>query len=57
MGFSTTAEWKTANVFQGYNTVLFTNGSKIVFGVGVGDFLDTHSVTKSYGLPEFTSVF
>lgn len=35
----------------------FTNGLKMVCGVGAGDFLDTHSIADTYGLSGFASVF
>ena len=53
----TRAKWKTGGVLQDYDTVFFTDGSKMAYGVGAGVFSNTHGVSKSYGLPGFASVF
>lgn len=44
-------------MLQGYATVLFTNGSKMVCGGGAGVLSDMHSVAKPYDLSGFASEF
>lgn len=42
--FLTRAEWKTGDVLQDYDTIFFSDRSKVVYEVGALIFSDTHNV-------------
>lgn len=50
-------EWKRGDVLRGYDTVLYTDGSKMETGVGAGVFSETLDIERSYRLPNHSSVF
>lgn len=45
--FTTRAEWKTGGLLQGNDIVFFAEESKMVCGVGVEIFSNTHGVSGS----------
>jgi len=55
--FPTRKDWETKNHPEGFDTVIYTDGSKMERGVGAGVYSDTLGVAESYRLPGKSSIF
>lgn len=54
----TRKEWDMLKTpHEGYDAVVYTDGSKMDCGVGAGIFSETLNISKSYRLPDHSSVF
>lgn len=53
----TRKDWRDESVLNGFDTVLFTDGSKMDCGVGAGVYSKSPNIALSYRLPDTSSVF
>ncbi|XP_055858922.1 retrovirus-related Pol polyprotein from type-1 retrotransposable element R1 isoform X1 [Episyrphus balteatus] len=57
VSFPSRSDWEEGIVTRGFDTCIFTDGSKMDCGVGSGVYYESLNISKSFRLPNFASVF